>query len=98
MGVSLTGQRLGISAARHGLATAVVVLGLGAALYGPPFLPGISAAAHRECNTMTGSSFRGYVLEWRTTTMSGLDRPHWVCRDLREPGHPAADLGWWVGL
>jgi hypothetical protein len=98
MGVSLTGQRTALSAFRHAAATAAVFVGLCAYLYGPPFMPGLSEAAQRECNAMTGSSFRGYALEWQTTSVAGVERPRWVCHDLRDSDRRATSLGWWVDL
>lgn len=96
MGVSAIGQGMRLSAVRYAVATVLVFLALFYYLYGPPLTPGFDEAAHRRCNELTGSSYRGYVLEWRTTTYNSIDIPHWTCFDLTKPGHPGTSLGWWV--
>ena len=98
MGVSAIGQRMSATTIRHVVATITVFVALFFYLYGPPLTARLDAAAHRQCNRMTGSDFRSYRLVWRTTTFSGVDRPHWVCVDLGRPERPSRSLGWWVGV
>jgi len=98
MGVSAIGQRISATTIRHVTATIAVFVALFFILYGPPLTDRLSAAAHRQCNRMTGSDYRDYRLVWRTTTFSGVDRPHWVCVDLARPQRPARSLGWWAGV
>lgn len=97
MAISAVGQRISIQAIRHTIATLLVFGGLFYALYGPPLTQKLSDSAHRECNQLTGSTYRSYRLEWRTTTYRSLDVPHWECYRINEPtkGH---DLGWWTGF
>jgi hypothetical protein len=97
MGVSAVGQGNRLSTLRYGLATLAVFLGMFTFFYGPPMLPSLTDGARRTCNQLTGSSFRNFVVEWRTTTLRSIDPPHWVCYDLRAPGHPGTSLGWWAG-
>ena len=80
------------------MATILVFLGLFSFFYGPPLTERLARSAHAECNRMTGATYRTYTLEWRTTSYSTLNRPHWVCHDLRDPLDAGADLGWWTGL
>jgi len=98
MSVSAIGQGISVAAIRHAVATATVFLGLFFYFYGPPLTEAFDRAAHRECNQLTGSSYRGYVLEWQTTTLGALSVPHWQCYDKAEPDRTGTDLGWWVGL
>ena len=98
MGVSAIGQRISASTVRHVAATIAVFVALFYFFYGPPLTAGLSEAAHRECNREIRSDYRSYRLEWRTTTYSGVNRPHWVCFDLSRPGQPGHSLGWWAGL
>ncbi len=98
MGVSAIGQGLRASSVRHALATALVFLGLFSFFYGPPLTEKLARSAHAECNRMTGTNYRTYTLEWRTTTYTSLSRPHWVCYDLRHPRRAGKDLGWWTGV
>jgi hypothetical protein len=98
MGVSAIGQRISAATIRHVAATIAVFLTLFFYLYGPPLTPRFADAAHRQCNRLTGSDYRSYRLEWRTTTYSGVNPPHWVCFDLSRPGRPGHSLGWWVGV
>ena len=98
MGVSTTGQGMHMSALRNGIATALVVLGLFFYLYGPPLTEMMRDAATGRCNELTGSTFRGYLLVWETTTFSGIDAPHWQCYPVGEPTSQSINLGWWVDL
>ena len=98
MGVSAVGARPSAASIRHVIATLLVALGLFAFFYGPPLTEKLSAAAHSECNKLTGSSYRHYRLEWRTTTYSSIHAPQWVCYDLRDARKPGTSLGWWVDL
>ena len=98
MGVSAVGQGIRASTLRHLLATGTVFVGMFVFFYGPPLAPNLSEAARDACNDLTGSDFRSYALEWRTTTYDSIDAPHWVCHDLSVPGHPATSLGWWAGF
>ena len=98
MGVSVIGQGMRAASVRHALATALVFLGLFAFFYGPPLTEKLERSAHAECNRMTGATYRTYTLEWRTTTYTSISRPHWVCRDLRDPLDAGTDLGWWTGI
>jgi len=98
MGISAVGQVDRVSTVRYAVATALVFLGLFLYFYGPPLIPNMADAAQRTCNEMTGSDFRSYKLEWRTTTYDSIDAPHWVCFDLGAPGHPGTSFGWWVDL
>ncbi len=98
MGVSSVGQGLSIASIRHAVATVLVFAALFFFLYGPPITHKLHDAAVHECNAMTGSAFRNYRLEWRTTTYSSISPPHWVCYDLRDPAHGGTSLGWWVDL
>lgn len=96
MGVSAIGERINVQTIRHVLATGLIFLGLFYYFYGPPLTAMLSSAAHRECNDLTGNTYRSYVLEWRTTTFGSLHVPHWMCYDLGKSGHPGTRLGWWV--
>jgi hypothetical protein len=98
MGVSAIGQRINAATVRHVTATIAVFVALFYFFYGPPLTPRFSDAAHRQCNRLTRSDYRSYRLEWRTTTYSGINRPHWVCFDLSRPDRPGRSLGWWVGI
>jgi hypothetical protein len=98
MGVSAIGQGLRAASVRHVLATFAVFLALFSYFYGPPLTERLARSAQAECNRMTGSTYRTFTLEWRTTTYSSVDRPHWVCHDLREPRNTGTDLGWWTGV
>ena len=98
MGVSAVGAGVSVGTYRHVTATVLVFLGLFYFLYGPPLTPAFSDAAHSQCNERTGSSYRNYRLEWSTTTYGSVDRPHWVCHDLRDPEDTGTSLGWWVGF
>jgi hypothetical protein len=98
MGVSAVGQGISISAIKHAVATLLVFVALFYFFYGPPITQKLHDAALRECNAMTGSSYRNFRLEWRTTTYSSLHPPHWVCFDLRDPEDTGTSLGWWVDL
>ncbi|WP_148574497.1 hypothetical protein [Nocardioides caldifontis] len=97
MSVSTIGQRMSAAALRHVLATVLVFLSIFYYFYGPPITDRLARAAHDRCNELTGSSYRNYVLQWRTTTYQSLDVPHWQCHSLSEPGR-AWDLGWWVSF
>jgi hypothetical protein len=98
MAVSSVGLGPSITAIRHAVATVLVFVGLFFLLYGPPLTDRLRDAAARECNAMTGSAYRNYRLEWRTTTLSSVHAPHWVCFDLRDPARTGTSLGWWVDL
>ena len=97
MGISAIGQGDRVSTLRHTIATLVVFLGMFTFFYGPPLVPSLSDAARRTCNQMVGSDYRNFVVEWRTTTWSSVDAPHWVCYELGSPGRPGTSLGWWAG-
>jgi hypothetical protein len=98
MGISAIGQGITVTAVRHGVATAMAFLALFYWLYGPPLTDRMADAAHDKCNEMTGSSYRNYRLEWRTTDYHGINQPQWVCYDLTEAGQPSTSFGWWVDL
>ena len=98
MGVSAVGQGDKVATVRHVVATVLVFFALFSYFYGPPLVPNMADAAQRECNKLTGSNYRSYSLEWKTTTYDSIDAPHWVCFDLGAPGHPGKSLGWWAGL
>ena len=98
MGISAIGQGVSVSTVRYAIATALVFLSLFYFFYGPPLTPNMADAARRECVKMTGSDYRSYTLQWRTTTYDSLDPPHWVCYDLSRSGHPGRSMGWWVDL
>jgi hypothetical protein len=97
MAISTVGQGVSAQALRHALATALVFLGLFFYLYGPPLTPRLTQAAHDRCNALTGERFRDYRLEWRTTSLTQIAVPSWICHDVG-PHDRAVDLGWWAGL
>jgi hypothetical protein len=98
MGVSALGEGIHVSTVRYALATAMVFLGLFYYLYGPPLTQRMSEAAHRECNQLTGSTYRTYQLQWVTTTYSSVHVPQWICYDTSDPADRGTSLGWWVSL
>jgi hypothetical protein len=98
MGVSATGGGLRAAPLRHAIATVLVFLAVFYFFYGPPLTPAMAESAHRECNRMTGATYRTYRLEWRTTTYASLHRPEWVCRSTSDPQDVGAGLGWWTGV
>jgi hypothetical protein len=98
MGVSVTGEGWSAASVRHAVATVLVFLGVFSFFYGPPLTPALADAAHRECNRMTGATYRTYRLEWRTTSYSSMHRPEWVCRNTRDPLDAGTSLGWWTGV
>ena len=98
MGVSAIGQGLRSASVLHAVATVLVFLALFSFFYGPPLTERLARSAYAECNRLTGSTYRMFTIEWQTTTYSSLSRPHWVCRDMRDPLHAGTDLGWWTGL
>jgi hypothetical protein len=96
VGISTIGQVDWGVRLRYVLATLLVFLAVFYFFYGPPLTERFRNAAHAECNELTGSNYRTYRLEWRTTTHRSVSLPHWLCWDTSRPGAPAADLGWWV--
>jgi hypothetical protein len=98
MGVSAVGAGISVTAVRHVTATILVFLALFYFFYGPPLTPAFADRAQVECNQQTGSSYRNYRLEWRTTTYDSVHPPTWVCHDLRDPEDTGTSLGWWVGF
>ena len=98
MGISAIGQIDWVGRLRYILATLVVFLAVFYFFYGPPLTQKFREAANAECNELTGSNYRTYRLEWRTTSYQSLDFPHWLCWDTTAPQEEPADLGWWVGL
>jgi hypothetical protein len=97
VGVSAVGQTRPKAATIRNVAMSVLGLALFAAwLYLPPLVPNLTNAAARECNDLGGGDFRTYRLEWRTTTLTSLDQPHWLCWNTRTADEPGVDLGWWV--
>jgi len=95
MGVSTIGQRMSAAALRHVLATILVFVAIFSYFYGPPITDRLSQAAHERCNELTGSTYRSYRLQWRTTTYETLEVPHWQCQSLADP-RKSWNLGWWV--
>jgi hypothetical protein len=91
MAVSLTGARMSMSTLRRSLVVVVAACVLGFYVYGPAVTPVMRAAAVSSCNELAGGSFRSHHLEWQVSV-----RPHWSCWDLRDPGEPPVDMGWWV--
>ncbi len=98
MAVSSVGQRMSAATLRHVVATVAVAVALFSFLHGPPLTDRLTQAAHRECNRVTGADYRSYRLEWRTTTLFAVSRPHWVCHELGGRDRPGRNLGWWVGV
>ena len=96
MGVSTVGERVTVAQLRHALAIALAFVGLFYYLYGPPITDRMREAAERECNQLTGSTYRNFLLDWKTTGYNAIDRPRWVCYDLRDPADQGTDFGWWV--
>jgi hypothetical protein len=97
MGISAVGQQVNVAALRKAAATILVFAALFFYLYGPPLVPAWADSARDSCNELTGDSSRNFRIEWRTTTLSTISHPHWVCYDLGEPGSPSTSLGWWEG-
>lgn len=98
MGISAIGQVDWVGRLRYILATLVVFLTVFYFFYGPPLTQKLRDAAHAQCNELTGSNFRTYRLEWRTTTYQSMAAPHWLCWDTAAPQEEPTDLGWWAGL
>ena len=98
MGISAIGQVDWVGRLRYILATLTVFLAVFYFFYGPPLTQKLREAANAECNRLTGSNYRTYRLEWRTTSYQSLDVPRWLCWDTTQPEKPPEDLGWWVAL
>jgi hypothetical protein len=98
LGVSAVGAGISAATIRHVIATLLVFLAVFSFFYGPPLAQKFSEAAHRECNRMTGSTYRTYELEWRTTTYDSINPPEWICHDRRDAEDTGTSLGWWVDL
>jgi hypothetical protein len=98
MGVSAIGERISATTLRKALATVAVAVALFAYFYGPALTPKMRGAAHDRCNSLTGDTYRDYLLQWKTTNYRGINPPHWVCFDLSDPERKPINLGWWVDL
>jgi len=98
LGISAIGQVNWVGRLRYALATLLVFTAVFYFFYGPPLTDRFRQAAHDRCNELTGSTYRTYRLEWRTTTYHSLDMPHWLCWNTQEPTEEPTNLGWWVDL